>query len=159
MDFTRLETARRWFRRDQNREIKPIEMQKLSDVEGSWPTGRVGVRCNDFMSRPHQRWTIENAGRGGYMGQPYYKISIEGTNRVLTATAEREVVAETEFTGDDNQLWRIDMLIDGTYRIMPKAVPGTQEKLALVSIGDSSPTLAAFDFQSDNSKWNLKPLK
>lgn len=159
VDFTRLETARRWFRRDQNTEIKPIEMQKLADVEGSWPKGRVGVRCSDFMSRPHQRWTIEDAGRGGYLGQPYYKICIEGTNRVLTATAEREVVADTEFTGEDCQLWRIDMLTDGTYRIMPKAIPGTQEKLALVSIGDSSPTLAAFDFQSDNSKWNLKKLK
>ncbi|MBQ5460691.1 MAG: RICIN domain-containing protein, partial [Bacteroidaceae bacterium] len=87
------------------------------------------------------------------------KIRIEGTNRVLTATADREVVAKPEFTGGDEQLWRIDMLTDGTYRIMPKAVPGTTEKLALVSIGDSSPTLAAFDFNSDNSKWNLKGLK
>lgn len=159
VDFARLNVERRRFRRDQNTEIKPIEMQKLADVEGSWPTGTVDVRCSDYMARPHQKWIIENAGKGGYMGQPYYRIRIEGTNRVLTATAEREVVAKPEFTGGDEQLWRIDMLTDGTYRIMPKAVPGTSEKLALVSIGDSSPTLAAFDFNSDNSKWNLTPLK
>ena len=33
---------------------------------------------------------------------------------------------------------------DGTYRIMPKAVPGTEEKLALVSLGDCTPGLAPF---------------
>jgi len=35
-------------------------------------------------------------------------------------------------------------------------VPGSDEKLALVSIGDSTPTLAPFDMNSDNSKWNFK---
>jgi arabinan endo-1,5-alpha-L-arabinosidase len=39
---------------------------------------------------------------------------------------------------------------------MPKAVPGTDEPLALISIGDSTPTLGKFDFNSDNSKWNLR---
>jgi arabinan endo-1,5-alpha-L-arabinosidase len=39
---------------------------------------------------------------------------------------------------------------------MPKKVPGTDRKLALVSIADSTPTLAEFDFNSDNSKWRLK---
>jgi arabinan endo-1,5-alpha-L-arabinosidase len=53
-------------------------------------------------------------------------------------------------------LWRIDQLTDGTYRIMPKLVPGSQEQLVLVSAGDSTPTLARFDMSSDNSKWNFK---
>jgi arabinan endo-1,5-alpha-L-arabinosidase len=53
-------------------------------------------------------------------------------------------------------LWRIDQLIDGTYRIMSKTVRGSNKNLALVSSGDSTPTLAAFDFNSDNSKWNFK---
>jgi arabinan endo-1,5-alpha-L-arabinosidase len=39
---------------------------------------------------------------------------------------------------------------------MPKVVPGSGKKLALVSSGDSTPTLAEFDFTSDNSKWNFK---
>jgi arabinan endo-1,5-alpha-L-arabinosidase len=39
---------------------------------------------------------------------------------------------------------------------MPKAVPNSNKKLALVSIGDSTPTLDEFDMNSDNSKWNFK---
>ena len=54
------------------------------------------------------------------------------------------------------QLWRIEQLTDGTYRIMPKVVPGTEEKLALVSLSDCTPGLAPFDFNSDNSKWNFR---
>ncbi|NLY25847.1 MAG: glycoside hydrolase, partial [Bacteroidales bacterium] len=51
---------------------------------------------------------------------------------------------------------RIDQLTDGTYRIMPRVVPDSDEKLALVSSGDSTPTLAKFDMNSDNSKWNFR---
>ena len=81
---------------------------------------------------------------------------IEGTDRALAATADAEVITVPEFTGAPEQLWRIDQLTDGTYRIMPKVVPGSNEKLALVSAGDSTPTLAEFDMNSDNSKWNFR---
>jgi arabinan endo-1,5-alpha-L-arabinosidase len=39
---------------------------------------------------------------------------------------------------------------------MPKAVPGCSEPLCLVSVADSTPTLAKYNFNSDNCKWNLK---
>ena len=39
---------------------------------------------------------------------------------------------------------------------MPKAVPGTDERLALVAAADSTPTLGRFDFSSDNSKWHFR---
>ncbi|CAN5250786.1 hypothetical protein BH09BAC6_BH09BAC6_24120 [soil metagenome] len=45
---------------------------------------------------------------------------------------------------------------DGTYRIMPKVVPNSKEQLAMVSSGYSTPTLAKYDMNSDNSKWNFK---
>ncbi|MBO7567636.1 MAG: glycoside hydrolase, partial [Bacteroidales bacterium] len=62
-----------------------------------------------------------------------------------------------EYTGADEQLWRIDQCIDGTYRIMPKSAPGHNgENFVLYSIGDSTPTLAKFDFNNDNSKWNFR---
>ena len=61
-----------------------------------------------------------------------------------------------EFTGAPEQLWRIEQLTDGTYRIMPKKVPGTDEELVLVSVGDSTPSLGKFDMNSDNSKWNFR---
>lgn len=57
---------------------------------------------------------------GRIPGGPYYKIVIEGTNRALAATAGAEIVTVPEFTGAPEQLWRIDQLTDGTYRIMPK---------------------------------------
>ena len=81
---------------------------------------------------------------------------IAGTERALAATADAEVIAVPQFTGAPEQLWRIDQLTDGTYRIMPKVVPNSKEKLVLVSSGDSTPTLAKFDMSSDNSKWNFK---
>ncbi len=109
------------------------------------------------MFRPHQKWTITAApGSNGYLGGPYYKIVIAGTDRALATTAEAEVITVPGYTGAPEQLWRIDQLTDGTYRIMPKVVPGSKEKLALVSVGDSTPALAVFDMNSDNSKWNFK---
>jgi arabinan endo-1,5-alpha-L-arabinosidase len=109
------------------------------------------------MFRPHQKWTITAVpNAGGYPGGSFYKIVIAGTDRALAATAEAEVISVPTFTGAPEQLWRIDQLTDGTYRIMPKVVPNSKEKLALVSSGDSTPSLAAFNMNSDNSKWNFK---
>ena len=42
---------------------------------------------------------------------------------------------------------------------MPKAIPGiegTNTTYCLYSTGDSTPTLAKYDFTSDNSKWNFR---
>ena len=157
VDFVRLDTGIRGWRRDPNEPLKSIANQKLEDVIGTWPTGNIDIRIGDYMVRPHQRWTITAVPEaGGYLGGAYYKITIEGTNRALAATADKEVIAVPEFTGAPEQLWQIDQLTDGTYRIMPKEIPGCTEKLALISVGDSTPTLGKFDMNSDNSKWNFR---
>ena len=157
VDFVRLDTGMRSWRRDPNEPLKSIENQKLEDVIGTWPTGDIEIRIGDYMVRPHQRWTITAVPEaGGYLGGAYYKIVIAGTNRALAATADKEVIAVPEFTGAPEQLWQIDQLTDGTYRIMPKEIPGCTEKLALISAGDSTPTLGKFDMNSDNSKWNFR---
>ncbi|MBP3212112.1 MAG: RICIN domain-containing protein, partial [Prevotella sp.] len=96
--------------------------------------------------------------RGGYLGNCYFSIAISGTDRTLAATADLELTTQPRYTGDDAQLWRIEQLTDGTYRIMPKAIPGQpapNTRYCLYSAGDSTPTLAPYDFNSDNSKWNL----
>jgi arabinan endo-1,5-alpha-L-arabinosidase len=140
-----------------NEPIKPVPSQELTDVNKGWPTGNINARIGDYMSRPHQKWTVTAApDSSGYLGGQYYKIVIAGTDRALAATASAEVTTVPAFTGAPEQLWRIDQLTDGTYRIMPKVVPGSNEKFALVSSGDSTPTLAKFDMNSDNSKWNFK---
>ena len=157
VDFVRMEYTRHRFWEKDDTPVVPLKSQTLEDVIGTWPQGKINVRIGDYMFRPHQKWTITAVpDGGGYLGGPYYKIVIEGTNRALAATADAEVVTVPEFTGAPEQLWRIDQLTDGTYRIMPKEVPGTDKELVLVSVGDSTPSLGEFDMNSDNSKWNFR---
>ncbi len=162
VDFVRMQQERAaWFRaEDQQKPVIPVENQKLEDVISTWPTGDIPVRTSDYMFRPHQRWTITAVPEaGGYLSNPYFKITIAGTNRALAATASKDVTTVPEFTGADEQLWRIEQLTDGTFRIMPKVIPGMEginKKFCLYSIADSTPTLAEYDFQSDNSKWAFR---
>ena len=158
VDMTRMAGGMRGFGGGGNNEpVKPVPFQELADVSKNWPTGNIPARIGDYMSRPHQKWTVTDApDTTGSLSGPYYKIVITGTERALAATADGEVTTVPAFTGAPEQLWRIDQLTDGTYRIMPKAVPSSGKKLALVSSGDSTPMLAEFDFNSDNSKWNFK---
>jgi len=135
----------------------PIPAQQLSEVLPNWPAGNIDLRIGDYMFRPHQQWTITPvANAGGYPGAPYFKIVIAGTDRALAATADSEVVTVPAFTGAPEQLWRIDQLTDGTYRIMPKSVPNSKELMALTAVGGSTPTLAKFDPKSDKGRWNFK---
>ncbi len=137
--------------------VTPIPAQGLAEDSKDWPTGNIGIRLGDYLFRPHQTWTITPvANVGGYPGSPYFKITIAGTDRTLAATADGEVVAVPHFTGSPEQLWRIDQLTDGTYRIMPKSVPGSSEPLVLTAVGHSTPTLARFDAKSDKGRWNFQ---
>lgn len=161
VDFVRMEQERqRFWQIDPNEPVKVLPDQKLEDVIGTWPKGDIPVRCSDYMFRPWQLWSITPVPEaGGYLGGPYFRIVIEGTERALTATANLEVTTVPSFTGKPEQLWRIEQLTDGTYRIMPKAIPGQQglnTRYVLYSIADSTPTLAPYDFSTDNAKWNFR---
>lgn len=162
VDFVRIQQERQaWFNREQmQKPVKPIPNQTLEEVIGTWPQGNIPARIGDYMFRPHQRWNVTPVPeKGGYLGGPYFKITIEGTERALAATSDKEVITVPHYTGADEQLWRIEQLIDGTFRIMPKVIPGQEginKHLVLYSAGDSTPTLAEYDFSSDNSKWNFR---
>ena len=137
--------------------VTPIPAQELSQESPNWPAGNIDIRIGDYLFRPHQKWTITPvANVGGYPGSPYFKIAIAGTDRTLAATADGEVVAVPAFTATPEQLWRIDQLTDGTYRIMPKSMPNSQEPVALTAVGASTPTLAKFDPKSDKARWNFR---
>jgi len=137
--------------------VTPVSAQELAQVSSNWPAGNLEVRLGDFMFRPHQKWMISTVTNApGFPGSPAFKITIAGTDRALAATAEAEVITIPEFSGAPEQLWRIDQLTDGTYRIMPKSVPNSTEPLALTAAGYSTPTLAKFDPNSDKSRWNFK---
>lgn len=161
VDFIRMKQERESFWRiDTSKPVVAIKNQTLDEVIGTWPKNNIPVRIGDYMFRPHQRWTITPVAEvGGTLCGPYFKILIEGTERALAATADKELTTVPVFSGTDEQLWRIEQLTDGTFRIMPKAIPGQaglNTKYVLYSIADSTPTLAEYDFNSDNSKWNFR---
>jgi arabinan endo-1,5-alpha-L-arabinosidase len=139
-------------RRGETGPITPIPDQDVAEVSKNWPAGNIEIRIADYMLQAHQKWTITPvANAGGYFGSPYFKITIAGTNRALAVTPDAEVVAVPEFNGQIEQLWRIDQLTDGTYRIMPKNV--ADFPLALTAVGRSTPSLAKFDPKSFRSRW------
>ena len=112
------------------------------------------------MMRPYQHWTITPVPEaGGYLGGPYFKITIADTERALAATADLELTTVPSFTGTSEQLWRIEQLTDGNFRLMPKAIPGREginTRFVLYTPADSTPTLAEWDFTTDNAKWQLR---
>jgi arabinan endo-1,5-alpha-L-arabinosidase len=137
--------------------VKPIPDQTLSQDSAVWPSGNIGVDLDQYMVRPHQKWTITAVpNAGGYPGSPYFKIVIAGTDRALAATAEGQVITVPSFTGDPAQLWRLDELTDGTYRIMPKAIPQSATPVALTAIGASTPALVPFDPKGDKARWSFR---
>ncbi|MBC3940233.1 family 43 glycosylhydrolase [Sphingomonas albertensis] len=149
--------ARRSFMAKPSDPVAPIADQTLAEESIGWPQGSIRVDLGDYMNRPRQRWTIAPVpGAGGYFGAPFYSIVIAGTDRALAANAAGEVETVATFTGASEQLWQIDQLTDGTYRIAPKAAPGRKPGLALVAIGASTPTLAPFDPVSPAGRWTFR---
>ena len=159
-DFVRIQQDRQaWWNAKPDDPVKVLPTQQLADVQNTWPKGTAPARLSDYMLRPNQYWKIEPAeGKGGYPGNPYFKITINGTTRALAAGNGMDVVVADNFTGDDTQLWRIEQCTDGTYRIMPKRIPGQSSdntKFVLYSIADSTPILKEWDSKDDNAKWNF----
>lgn len=110
-----------------------------------------------YMSQAQQKWTITAVDdAGGYPGSPYFRIALAGTERTLAAGADGELIALPAFTGAPEQLWRIDQLTDGTWRLMPKAVAGMDTPPALSAVGSSKPTLSTFRRDSDRQRWHVK---
>ena len=137
--------------------VAAIPSQEAASVSANWPAGPVDARMAPYLLQAQQKWAITPvANAGGYPGSPYFKITIAGTERALAATADDELTVLPAFTGGPEQLWRIDQLADGTYRLMPKAVPQTKQPLALSAAGSSKPTLAPFAPDSDRQRWLLK---
>lgn len=129
----------------------PIADQDAAQVAANWPADS-GVRLAPAMLQAQQKWVIAPvANAGGYPGSPYFRITLAGTERSLTATQDGELTTRP-FTAAPEQLWRLDQLADGSYRIAPKA-PGEPGAWALSAVGSSMPTLARFDPASDRQRW------
>ena len=134
-----------------------IPPQDVAQVSTNWPAGNIDTRMANYLCQAQQKWAIAAVpNAGGYPGSPYFKITIAGTDRALAATADAELVVLPVFTGGPEQLWRMDQLADGTWRIMPKSIPNSKEALALSAVGSSFATLAKFDPTSDKQRWLFK---
>jgi len=71
----------------------PIPAQDAAQVTANWPAGPIDVRMSPYMVQAQQKWSIAAAANaGGYPGSPYFKITIAGTDRALTATEDGEVI-------------------------------------------------------------------
>jgi arabinan endo-1,5-alpha-L-arabinosidase len=135
----------------------PIAPQEAAQVAVNWPAGAVDARLSPYLLQAQQQWSLTPvANAGGYPGSPYFRIAVAGTERSLAATSEGELTVLSAFTGAAEQLWRIDQLADGTYRLMPKAVPDSKATMALSAIGGSSPTLERIDARTDRQRWLLR---
>jgi arabinan endo-1,5-alpha-L-arabinosidase len=136
---------------------KPIPTQDVAEVSTKWPAGKIDIRLANYMCQAQQKWIIEPVtNASGYLGSPYFKITIAGTNRTLAATEGAELVVLPAFTGGPEQFWRFDQLADGSWRFMPKLLPNTKETLVLSAVGSSFATLARFDHQGEKQRWLLK---
>jgi arabinan endo-1,5-alpha-L-arabinosidase len=135
----------------------PIPAQDSAQVSSNWPAGALAARLSPYLLQAQQKWSLTPvANAGGYAGSPYFRISVAGTERSLAATAEGELTVLPAFTGGPEQLWRIDQLADGSYRLTPRAVPGANLPMALSAIGGSSPTLERIDARTDRQRWLLR---
>jgi len=111
----------------------------------------------NYLCQAQQKWTLTAVtNAGGYPGSPYFKVTIAGTDRALSVAEDGELVTLPVFSGEPEQLWRIDQFTDGTWRIMPKPGPKTKEPLALSAIGSSFATLARFNPDGDKQRWLFK---
>jgi arabinan endo-1,5-alpha-L-arabinosidase len=135
----------------------PIADQNAAQVSANWPTGNIDVRMSNYMCQAQQKWTVAPVkDAGGYLGGPYFKITTAGTDRTLAVGEDGELVVLPSFTGGSQQLWRIDQLTDGTWRVMPKFASTANESLVLSAVGSSFATLAKFDPASDKQRWYFK---
>ena len=135
----------------------PIPPQDAAQVSTNWPTGNIDIRMANYLCQAQQKWSIAAVpNAGGYPGSPYFKITIAGTDRALAVSPDAELVSVPAFTGGPEQLWRLDQLADGSWRIMPKSIPNSKQALALSAIGSSFATLSKFDPASEKQRWLLK---
>jgi arabinan endo-1,5-alpha-L-arabinosidase len=135
----------------------PIPPQDVAEASKNWPAGSIDVRMANYLCQAQQKWAITAVpNAGGYPGSPYFKITIAGTDRALAATKDAELVVVPAFTGGPEQLWRMDQLADGSWRVMPKSIPNSKELLVLSAVGSSFATLAKFDPKSEKQRWLFK---
>jgi arabinan endo-1,5-alpha-L-arabinosidase len=108
-------------------------------------TNQTSAQTGRYLSRDHQKWNITPAGGG------FYKTLSAQSGNALTANGAAANLAP--FTGADNQLWKIDQLTDGTYRVAGKA---DRSALSAVVRKTKGNTVALEPFTGgDTQRWQI----
>jgi arabinan endo-1,5-alpha-L-arabinosidase len=135
----------------------PVPPQDVAQISTNWPSGDIPTRMANYLCQAQQKWAVTAVtNAGGYLGSPYFKITVAGTERALAATVAGELTTTPSFNGEPSQLWRIELLADGTWRLMPKSVPGSAAPMALSAIGSSFATLSKTSASSEKQRWLIK---
>ena len=134
--------------------VTPIAAQDAAQVSANWPSGPVDVRWRPTWCRRNRSGRSHPLRMLAVIPDRHFSRS---RSRAPTARSRRRRNPSwwccQHSPVRPEQLWRIDQLTDGTYRVMPKAVPNSTEPLALSAVGSSSPTLTKFKPDSDRQRW------
>ena len=101
------------------------------------------LQVGPYRAVQSQQWSIQPAGGG------CYKVINLETKGALGVDAHKDASLDwvSSFTAAETQLWRLDQLTDGSYRMRNKA---TDQSLTLMSDGSISLTDFSLD---DNHRW------
>jgi arabinan endo-1,5-alpha-L-arabinosidase len=133
----------------------PFDFRRSVFAQPGAPVGPSAVDLGVYMIRPHQTWTVDPVGAGNYTGAPFNKITIAGTMRARSVAGDA-ILPVPVFPGAREQLWQIDQLTDGSYRILSVAASGSKKPTALVATGASTAALATFDPADLTDRWTVK---
>ena len=136
----------------------PIPPQDVAQVSAKWPTGNVDVRMANYLCQAQQKWTIDRRAPMP-AATPARPISRSRSPAPIAPWPPPKAASWSRFPRSPaapEQLWRFDQLADGSWRIMPKAIPNSKEPLALSAVGSSFATLAKFDPKSEKQRWLIK---
>lgn len=100
------------------------------------------VELSDYILQDAQKWTISPTGDG------YYKLALVQGDLALTVGSGGTLQASA-FTGADDQLWKLDELTNGSYRLQAKT---SREVMTLQETGKTA-TLALQPFTGQNPQW------
>ena len=104
---------------------EPIPSQDAAQVSANWPAGPVDVRMSPYMLQAQQKWTVTPVAECRRLSRiaVFQDHHRRHRSRAGGDATISELVVLAAFTGGPEQLWRIDQLADGTYRVMPKTRP------------------------------------
>ena len=114
-----------------------IPPQDVAQVSTNWPAGNVDVRMANYLCQAQQKWTITAVPERAAV-TPARRISRSPSPARTARWPPRRTRNWSSCPPSPErpeQLWRMDQLADGTWRIMPKSVPNSKEALALSAVG------------------------